>query len=106
MKEITVQDLKDKMDAGEDFFLLDVREPHEYAISNIDGTLIPLGELPNRLNEIEDQRDKEVVVMCRGGGRSAQGLKILEKNGFSNVINLKGGVNAWAKEIDPSKPVY
>ena len=106
MKEITVQDLKDKMDAGEDFFLLDVREPHEYAISNIDGTLIPLGELPNRLNEIEDQRDKEVVVMCRSGGRSAQGLKILEKNGFSNVINLKGGVNAWAKEIDPSKPVY
>ncbi len=106
MKEINVNDLKAKMDAGEDFFLLDVREPHEYQISNIDGELIPLGEIPDRYSEIEDQRDKEVIVMCRSGGRSAQAAKFLESKGFSNVYNLQGGVNAWARFIDPSLPIY
>ena len=106
MKEVTVQELKAKRENGNDFFLLDVREPHEYQISNIDGHLIPLGVLPLKIDEIVDQRDKEVVVMCRSGGRSAQAVKILERNGFDNVSNLKGGVNAWAKEIDPSLPVY
>jgi adenylyltransferase/sulfurtransferase len=106
MKEINVNDLKAKMDAGEDFFLLDVREPHEYQISNIDGVLIPLGEIPDRYTEIEDQRDKEVVVMCRSGGRSAQAAKFLESKGFKDVYNLQGGVNAWARFIDPSLPIY
>ncbi len=106
MKEVTVQELKAKKENGNDFFLLDVREPHEYQISNIDGHLIPLGVLPLKIDEIEDQRDKEVVVMCRSGGRSAQAVKLLERNGFENVANLRGGVNAWAKEIDPSLPVY
>jgi len=104
MKETTVQQLKERRDRGDDFILLDVREPHEYQISNIDGKLIPQDELPNRLDELN--KEKEVVVMCRSGARSAKACELLEKNGFSNVSNLKGGVNAWAKEIDTSLPVY
>lgn len=104
MKETTVQELKEKKDRNDDFTLLDVREPHEYQISNIDGTLIPLDDLPGRTDELE--KDKEIVVMCRSGARSAQAVKFLEKKGFENVSNLVGGVNAWAKEIDNSLPVY
>lgn len=106
MKEVTVEELKAKKDAGEEFFLLDVREQHEYYVSNIDGVLIPLGDLPDRVNEIEDQRDKEVVVMCRSGGRSAKAVEFLSSQGFSNVSNLVGGINKWAEDIDPSLPVY
>ncbi len=106
MEEINVQSLKDKKDRNESFFLLDVREQFEYQISNIDGTLIPLKEIPDRLSEIEDHKDKEIVVMCRSGNRSAEACKFLEKQGFSNVKNLKGGINAWAREIDNSLPVY
>ena len=104
MKETTVQELKEKKDRNDDFTLLDVREPHEYQISNIDGTLIPLDDLPGRTDELD--KDKEIVVMCRSGARSAQAVKLLEKKGFENVSNLVGGVNAWAKEIDTSLPVY
>jgi rhodanese-related sulfurtransferase len=104
MKETTVQELKEKKDRNDDFTLLDVREPHEYQISNIDGTLIPLDDLPNRTDELD--KDKETVVMCRSGARSAQAVKFLENKGFKNVSNLVGGVNAWAKEIDTSLPVY
>jgi len=104
MKETTVQELKEKKDRNDDFTLLDVREPHEYQISNIDGTLIPLDDLPGRTDELE--KDKEIVVMCRSGARSAQAVKFLENKGFENVSNLVGGVNAWAKEIDTSLPVY
>ena len=105
MKEITVQDLKAKKDANEDFFLLDVREGWEYEVSNVDGVHIPLGDLPSRVDELSDQKDAEVVVMCRAGGRSAKAVEFLTANGFSNVHNLKGGMTAWAKEIDPSLPV-
>lgn len=104
MKETTVQELKEKKDRDDDFTLLDVREPHEYQISNIDGTLIPLDDLPGRTDELE--KDKEIVVMCRSGARSAQAVMFLENKGFENVSNLVGGVNAWAKEIDTSLPVY
>ncbi len=104
MKETTVQELKEKKDRNDDFTLLDVREPHEYQISNIDGTLIPLDDLPGRTDELE--KNKEIVVMCRSGARSAQAVKFLENKGFENVSNLVGGVNAWAKEIDTSLPVY
>lgn len=104
MKETTVQELKEKIDRNDDFTLLDVREPHEYQISNIDGTLIPLDDLPGRTDELD--KDKEIVVMCRSGARSANACKLLEKKGFKNVSNLVGGVNAWAKEIDTSLPVY
>ena len=105
MKEITVQQLKDKKEAGEDFFLLDVREGFEYQVSNLDGELIPLGQLDVRLDEIKNHKDQEVVVMCRSGGRSGKAVELLEKHGFENVYNLKGGITAWSKEIDPSMPV-
>lgn len=104
MKETTVQELKKKKDSNDHFTLLDVREPHEYQISNIDGKLIPLDDLPGKLDELD--KEKEIVVMCRSGARSAKAVQLLEKKGFKNVSNLVGGVNAWAKEIDTSLPVY
>lgn len=106
MKEITVQELKKKFDKGDNFFLLDVREQFEYQISNIDGELIPLDLLPEKIKEIEDKKDDEVIVMCRSGGRSAKACELLSKHGFEDVKNLKGGINAWAREIDSSLPVY
>jgi adenylyltransferase/sulfurtransferase len=105
MKEITVQELKEKKESGDDFFLLDVREGFEYMVSNLDGENIPLGDLPSRVDEIKNHKDFEVVVMCRSGGRSGKALEFLEKEGFSNVHNLKGGITAWSKEIDTSIPV-
>tara|TARA_R110002126_G_scaffold227147_3_gene371805 strand:- start:5510 stop:5830 length:321 start_codon:yes stop_codon:yes gene_type:complete len=105
MKEITVQELKEKKESGEDFFLLDVREGFEYMVSNLDGEHIPLGDLPNRVDEIKNHKDAEVVVLCRSGGRSGKAVEFLEKEGFSNIYNLKGGITAWSKEIDTSLPV-
>lgn len=105
MKEITVQELKEKKEAGDNFLLLDVREDVEYLVSNLDGHHIPLGQLQNRLQEIEDQQDSEVVVMCRSGRRSSKAASFLESQGFENVANLKGGMKKWAEEIDPSVPV-
>ncbi|MEO9886874.1 MAG: rhodanese-like domain-containing protein [Balneola sp.] len=102
MKELTVQELKEKKESGEDFFLLDVREGFEYMVSNLDGEHIPLGDLPNRVDEIKNQKDSEVIVMCRSGGRSGKAVEFLEKEGFSNIYNLKGGITAWSKEIDTS----
>lgn len=106
MKEISVQELKEKREANEDFLLLDVREQHEFYISNIEGTLIPLGQLPQRIGEIEEYKDKEVVAICRSGARSAKAVELLEKEGFEDAKNLVGGINEWAKKIDPSLPVY
>jgi len=106
MKEISVQELKKKRETNEDFLLLDVREQHEFYISNIEGTLIPLGQLPERVSEIEEYKEKEVVVICRSGARSAKAVELLEKEGFEDAKNLVGGINEWAKKIDPSLPVY
>jgi adenylyltransferase/sulfurtransferase len=109
MKNITVQELKKKLDSGEDVFLLDVREPFEQYQSKIDydnSVLISVDELGNRLNEIKDHKKDEIVCMCRSGSRSAKACQLLEKKGFKNVKNLKGGINQWAKEIDSSLPVY
>lgn len=105
MKEITVEDLKAKKENGEDFFLIDVREMSEYLVSNLDGEHIPLGDLDARLSELEDRKDAELVIMCRSGGRSGKACQYLGAKGFSNVSNLKGGITAWSKEIDPSMPV-
>ena len=102
--EITVQDLKRRLDAGEDIVVLDVREPHEYQIANIGGTLIPLGELPARMHELDS--DREIVVHCRSGSRSARAVEFLQASGFEKASNLKGGIRAWAQEIDPSIPQY
>ena len=102
--EITVQEYKKRLDAGDAPFLLDVREPDEYEGANLDGVLIPLGQLPSRLDEIADHKDDEVVVHCRSGGRSAKAVELLRQNGFQDVKNLKGGLHAWSDEVDPSLP--
>jgi adenylyltransferase/sulfurtransferase len=102
--EIGVRELKRRVDAGEDVFVLDVREPHEYRICNIGGTLIPLGELAARVHELDSVRD--IVVYCRTGARSAQAVEFLRDAGFERVWNLKGGIHAWADEVDPTLPKY
>ncbi len=105
MKEITVQELKSKLDANETIQLIDVREPHEYDICNLKGELIPMGEILNESDKIS--RDVPVVIHCRSGARSAAIVTQLEKQfGFTNLFNLKGGILAYAKEIDNSLPLY
>jgi sulfur-carrier protein adenylyltransferase/sulfurtransferase len=106
--EITVEDLKARLDRGDRVFVLDVREPSEYQISRIAGsTLIPLGELPKRLAELPSGADApEIVVHCKMGGRSAKAVKQLVDAGFTRVQNLKGGILAWSDRIDPSQPKY
>jgi adenylyltransferase/sulfurtransferase len=102
--EITPKDLKSRMDRGDDLFILDVREPHEYQICNLNGKLIPLGELPRRVSELDSSR--EMVVHCRSGKRSADAIHFLQKAGFKKLWNLKGGVLAWSDQVDPSMPKY
>jgi molybdopterin/thiamine biosynthesis adenylyltransferase/rhodanese-related sulfurtransferase len=102
--EITVQDLKAKLDDGEDISVLDVREPHEYEVANIGVRLIPLGELPQRLAELD--QSENFAIHCKTGGRSARAVKLLQDAGFQNVYNVKGGITAWSEEIDPSIPKY
>jgi sulfur-carrier protein adenylyltransferase/sulfurtransferase len=102
--EITPKELKARMDRGDDLFVLDVREPHEFQICNLKGKLIPLGELPRRVAELDSSR--EIVVHCRSGKRSADAINFLQKAGFKKLLNLKGGVLAWSDEVDPSMPKY
>src|ERR1700743_2110766 len=100
MQEITVQELKEKMDNKEDFQLIDVREDFEYETSNIGGQLIPLGGILIEANKIS--KDKPVVIMCRSGKRSAAAIMQLEQLGYTNLSNLQGGILAWAEQVDPS----
>ena len=93
--DITVQDLKARLDRGETLNLIDVREPNEYEADNIGATLIPLGDLPYRLDELDGLQDEEVIVHCRSGSRSARAQQILEQNGFNNVRNVIGGMLAY-----------
>jgi sulfur-carrier protein adenylyltransferase/sulfurtransferase len=102
--QITVTDLKRRIDAGEDLFILDVREPFEYQIANIGGKLIPQGEVPQRLAEID--RDREIVVQCKSGGRSQRIAEFLKQSGYPKVVNLAGGILAWSSEIDSTVPKY
>ena len=102
--QITVHELKQRLDAGDDLFILDVREPYEYQIANLGGKLIPLNDVPQRLCEID--RDREIVVHCRMGGRSQRAAEFLAQNGFRNVKNLTGGIAAWSEHIDPKMPKY
>jgi adenylyltransferase/sulfurtransferase len=102
--EITATELKARQDRGEKVFILDVREPHEYQICNLNGKLIPLGELPRRVNELDSS--VEMVVHCRSGKRSADAIHFLQTAGFKKLWNLKGGVLAWADEVDPRMPKY
>ncbi len=102
--EITVQELKERLDDDLGVSVLDVREPHEYEVANIGARLIPLGELPERLIELD--RDETFAIHCKTGGRSARAVKLLQEAGFENVYNVKGGITAWSEEIDPSVPKY
>jgi molybdopterin/thiamine biosynthesis adenylyltransferase/rhodanese-related sulfurtransferase len=102
--EIQVEELKRRLDAGEDLFVLDVREPHEYQICNINGHLIPLGDLPKRVHELDSSR--EIVAHCRSGVRSAKAVAFLQQAGFKKVHNLAGGILAWADRVDPRMAKY
>jgi len=103
--EITPTELKKMMDEHRPFVLIDVREPHEYEICRIPGsTLIPLGEIAQRMNELNSA--DEIVVHCRSGMRSAKAVQILMQAGFRKIHNLKGGILAWSDEVDPSVPKY
>jgi sulfur-carrier protein adenylyltransferase/sulfurtransferase len=102
--EITPRELKARLDRGEDIYVLDVREPHEYQICNIGGHLIPLGDLSRRVNELDSSQ--EIVAHCRSGKRSAEAVEFLRKAGFRKLWNLKGGILAWSDEVDPSVHKY
>ena len=105
MKEVTVTELKSMLDSNADFQLIDVREPHEFELCNLNGLLIPLSQIPDSVDQIK--RDKKVVIHCRSGARSGQAITWLEQNHhFDNLFNLKGGILAWADQIDPSIPKY
>jgi sulfur-carrier protein adenylyltransferase/sulfurtransferase len=102
--QITPVELKRRIDAGEDVFILDVREPFEYQIANIGGKLIPQNDVPQRLAEID--REREIVVQCKSGGRSQRIAEFLVQNGYSKVTNLAGGILAWSDQVDPKVPKY
>lgn len=93
--DITVQELKERMDKGEQLNLFDVREPHEFEEFNIGARLIPLGELPNQLDQLASLKNEEIIVHCRSGARSGNAKLFLMDNGFTNVRNVLGGMLAW-----------
>jgi sulfur-carrier protein adenylyltransferase/sulfurtransferase len=101
---ISVEELKKKIDAKADIFILDVREPHEYQICNLNGYLVPVGDLPNRVSELDSSR--EIIAHCKMGGRSAKAVNFLRRSGFKKVYNLTGGITEWAEKIDPKMPKY
>jgi adenylyltransferase/sulfurtransferase len=103
--EITPVELKKRLDAGDDLLILDVREPNEYQINKIPGsTLIPLGELPRRYQELD--RNREIIAQCKMGGRSAKAMDFLRSVGFTRVKNLRGGILEWIDTVDPTQPKY
>ncbi len=103
--DITPQELKARLDRGDPVRLIDVREPHELAISRLPGAeLIPLGQLAARMHELDSA--EEIVLFCKAGTRSVRALEVLASAGFRRIKNLEGGINAWAQEVDPSLPVY
>jgi len=106
IEEISATELKRKMDAGDDIQLIDVRQPEEWAFAKIEGAkLIPLGEIVNRRDEIDESR--ETVIHCKAGMRSARAVQVLQQVGFKGDLkNLKGGITAWSNEVDPKIPKY
>lgn len=107
MREMTVGELKERLDRGDKLTIIDVREPHEWQIANLEklgARLIPLGQVGERLSEINPE--EEIVLHCKMGGRSAKAYQTLEKAGYKNIWNLKGGITAWADQIDRSMPKY
>lgn len=104
LSEISVQDLRHRLENGEDIFLLDVREPYEFKIANIQGRLIPLGQLHQMFEDLD--RNREIVVYCHHGNRSGIAVQFLKNQGFKRVLNLAGGIDQWSREIDPKVPRY
>src|SRR6266566_5404071 len=104
--EITATELKQRLDNGDDIQIVDVREANEVAVAKIPNTIhIPLGQILNRVSELDP--NKETIVHCKLGGRSAKAIEALKRSGFTgNLINLKGGITAWSNEVDPSVPKY
>jgi len=102
--QVSPKDLKKRIDAGEDLFILDVREPFEYQIANIGGVLIPQNDIAQRIGELD--RNREIVVHCKAGGRSQKIAEYLKQSGFPKVENLAGGILAWSDEVDPKIPKY
>jgi len=102
--QITAVELKKRLDNKDDIFVLDVREPHEYQIANLGAKLIPLNDLPARAGELD--KDREIVVHCKTGGRSQKASEFLAQNGFKKVWNLAGGIAAWSNDVDPKVPKY
>lgn len=99
MEDITVQELKIRIDAGESLIIIDVREQYEYDDFNINGILVPLGVLPSMIDDWDDWHDKEVIVHCKSGGRSAAAKHFMMENGFKNVRNLLGGMMDWQAQL-------
>ena len=93
--DITVQELKEKLDKKEEFVFIDVREPHEYQEFNLGAQLLPLGKVVESISEFEAHKDNEIIVHCRSGARSGMAQQIMQQSGFKNVRNLTGGVLAW-----------
>jgi sulfur-carrier protein adenylyltransferase/sulfurtransferase len=104
ISQISPRELKQRLDSGEELFVLDVREPHEYQIANLGAKLIPLGDLPARAGELD--KNREIVVHCKSGGRSQKAAEFLAQNGFKNVRNLAGGITGWSNDVDPTIPKY
>lgn len=105
--EISVRDLKDRLDKGDDIFILDIREANELDVAKINHDLhIPMGQLSARHGELAPHKDKDIVVLCRSGSRSMRCVQFLRANGYSSALNLQGGILAWADEIDNSVQKY
>lgn len=104
LSEISVHRLSSRLEGGDPVFLLDVREPYEYKIANLNGHLVPLGQLQTKFNELDKTR--EIVVYCHHGNRSAFAVQFLKNQGFERVLNLVGGIDQWSREIDPNVPRY
>jgi rhodanese-related sulfurtransferase len=105
VREISPAEFVARRERGDSMLLLDVREPYELAIASVPGAVhIPMGEVPDRLAELDPSR--EIVVLCKVGGRSLQVARFLEARGYGSVANLTGGTLAWSREVDPSLPTY
>lgn len=109
VRELSPAEFVARRGRGEEMVLLDVREPHELAIANLDASVpdvvhIPMGEVPERFAELDPAR--EIVVLCRSGGRSLQVARFLESRGYGSVANLTGGILAWGRDVDPTLPAY
>lgn len=105
--DISVSELKKRLDAGDQFVLLDIREPYELDIAVLKNTFhIPMGDLPERLEDLEPYKDRDIIVYCRSGRRSSHCVEFLRDQGFPRSFNLRGGIIAWSDEVDPTVQKY